>query len=166
MTRTDGDEPALRLRVELVPRPLWGRNLRAVLPRSDWQRLRRWALDRAGERCEPCGLTVAGGRYLICHERWTYDHATRTQTLIGVEIHCGDCDLVTHVGRAGVVGGPLLVGQALRRLAELNGWTPAEALFHYRAARTEWQERSQHPWQQDLTWYDRWVAAHPPRRLS
>ncbi|MEU0155804.1 hypothetical protein [Micromonospora fulviviridis] len=111
--------------MELVPRPLWGRNLRDALPRSEWQRLRRRALYQVGE---PCGLHVPGGRNLICHEQCTYDNATRTQTLIGVEIHCRGCDLVTHLGRAGVVGGPLLVGRALRRLAKLNGWTPVEAL--------------------------------------
>ncbi|MFD6662556.1 hypothetical protein ACFWDK_09325 [Micromonospora chalcea] len=105
---------------------------------------------------------MPGGRNLICHEQWTYDNATRTQTLIGVEIHCREGDLVTHIGRAGVVGGRLLVGRALRRLAKVNGWTPAEALNHYQAARTEWQQRSQHSWQQDIGWYERWVASHPP----
>lgn len=76
-----GGEPA-RLRVKLVPRPLWGRNLRDVLPRSEWQRLRRRALYQVGE---PCGLHVPGGGNLICHEQWTYDNATRARTLIGVD---------------------------------------------------------------------------------
>ncbi|MFY1656168.1 hypothetical protein [Micromonospora sp. WMMD1274] len=53
-----------------------------MLPRSEWQRLRRRALYQVGE---PCGLHVPGGGNLICHEQWTYDNATRARTLIGVD---------------------------------------------------------------------------------
>lgn len=151
--------PAPRLRIELVPRPLWKRNLRGgPLTHTEWRRLRRWALDEAGNACQACGHYVEGGRNLVCHELWSYDDATLIQTLTGVEIHCRDCDAVTHIGRIGAVAGMVGVGRALRQLARVNGWSPRQAMAHYGEARAEYERRSGLVWTQDIGWYERWAA--------
>jgi hypothetical protein len=144
-----------------VPAPLWGRNLRDQLTHTEWNRLRRWALDRAGNRCQVCGLHVDGGRNLVCHERWRYepDGDCWRQTLADVEIHCRPCDGPTHIGRLHQFG-MVAVAPALRQLATVNGWTGAQTMAHYLQAKRRWQELSAIPaerWTQDLTWYDRWL---------
>jgi hypothetical protein len=110
-----------RLRIELVPAALWYGNLRKVLSEREWKRLRRWALDRAGDACEVCGDHAEGGKNLVCHEQWTYDDQTAVQTLVGVEIHCRDCDGATHIGHTQSHTGLLGLGRALRQLADVNG---------------------------------------------
>lgn len=156
----DGMEP--RLRIELVPGPLWRQNLRTILRDSEWQRLRRWALDRAGNACEACGHHVEGGKNLVCHEQWSYDEQAGTQTLTGVEIHCRDCDAVTHIGNTEIHGGLIGLGKALRRLADMNGWTPQQSMAHFQEARETFKRRSGLTWAQDIGWYRRWLAKAGP----
>jgi hypothetical protein len=152
------------LSIEMVPAPLWGRNLRDRLTRTEWNRLRRWALDRAGNSCQVCGLHVDGGRNLVCHEQWRYepDGEGWTQRLMDVAIHCRQCDGPTHIGRLHQFG-MIAVAPALRHLAAVNGWTHAKTMTHYLEAKRRWQQLSAIPaerWNQDLTWYDLWQQAH------
>lgn len=151
----DGMEP--RLRIELVPRPLWRQSLRKILSDGEWDRLRQWALDRAGNTCVPCGRHVEGGKDLICYEQWAYDDQAATQTLTGVEIHCWDCDAVTHIGYAGFRGGGAAVVQALRRLVTVTGCTPQQAMNAYGEAMRLHERRSDREWTQDIGWYRRWL---------
>jgi hypothetical protein len=41
---------------------------------------------------------------MICHEKWGYDDKRLVATLLGFEIHCSNCDLVVHAGRAFKLG--------------------------------------------------------------
>ncbi len=58
-----------RLTVELIPRTCWFKNVRSEVTPTQWEKLRKQTLEKAGHRCEVCG---AGGR-LECHEVWEYD---------------------------------------------------------------------------------------------
>jgi hypothetical protein len=148
---------APRLRVELVPKPLWYRNVRSQHP-ADWRRLRRWALDRAGNRCQICGHHVDGGRNLVCHEIWVYDDTAGIQTLTGVEIHCRACDAVTHLGHTIQAVGWFGARPALSRLRELNGWDSRQAMTYVQAAFAVFRERSGREWRQDIGWFERWMT--------
>ena len=54
---------------ELVPAPSWYINLRALLPKEEWDRLRRDCYDRAGNRCQVCG--GRGSKWPVeCDEHW------------------------------------------------------------------------------------------------
>jgi hypothetical protein len=155
----DGIEvPKPRLRIELVPRPLWGKTLAKTLPRPKWQAVRAWALRRAGNACEVCGFSPGDGRGLICHEVWAYDDVRMIQSLTGVEMHCADCDRVTHFGRTSTLGQPELVAAALARLGRINGWSPEQVRAYRLEAREQWRTRSTHEWTQDTSWYDRWLT--------
>ena len=66
-----------KLTFQLVPSGCWYANLRSVLPKAEWDRLRRAAYARAGGRCSVCG---AAGR-LEAHEIWSYDDKTHVQKL-------------------------------------------------------------------------------------
>jgi len=131
----------LRLRPELVPAPLWGisafKNLRR---NAAWAAIRDSELQKAGNRCSVCGIAVP---QLICHERWDYDDAKGTATLIGFQIHCSPCDSVTHIGLAYKLG---RVETAVAQLCSVNGIPPKGAALVCQYAMTEWKRRSKKPW--------------------
>jgi hypothetical protein len=87
---------------------------------------------------------------LICHEVWAYDDLQGVQSLTGVEIHCADCDGVTHFGRTSTLGRPDLVEAARARLGEINGWRPEQVHTYVIAVREEWRARSAQQWTQDI----------------
>lgn len=126
----------------LVPRPLWGLSASRLLPRRSWEAIRKDVLAEASHRCWACG--VAREKGLVCHEVWAYDDLGHVATLIALRITCRDCDLVHHIGRAGVVG---FGDEALRRMIEVNGITRAEAVDIKDRAMRVWTRRSLNRWE-------------------
>lgn len=116
-----------RLTIELVPRPLWWKsNIRSIVPKEDWDLLRRAVYRRARYLCEICG--GRGPDHPIeCHEVWRYDESARTQVLVRLIGLCPACHGVKHMGRSQVVGKG---DQALAHLAKVNEW-PAELAQSY-----------------------------------
>ena len=92
--------------VDLVPYSCWFTNVRSCVTDTDWERLRRPVVRRAGHRCEACGAaedrTAGGG--LDVHERWDYDDATGVQALRRLLALCRACHESTHYGLAEVRG--------------------------------------------------------------
>ena len=69
---------ALRLPIELIPSPLWGRSL-AKLGSTDkgqivWERIREVEMRRTGRLCEVCGEPAHD-----VHEKWEYDDQRNIQ---------------------------------------------------------------------------------------
>lgn len=95
-------ESELKLRVEMVPSQLWGENLRAVLTRTEWNRLRDGTLQKEGLKCSVCGRE-AESRDLNCDEVWKYDRKAHVATLVGLRIVCRVCHLVKHLGKAALL---------------------------------------------------------------
>lgn len=128
-----------RLTVELVPRPLWYKsNIRTVLPREDWDLLRRSVYRRANYLCEICG--GRGPAHPIeCHEVWQYDEAARTQTLKRMIGLCPACHGVKHKGRSQIVGKG---DEAMTHLAAVNGWPSDLAQRYVDLAFHVWARRS------------------------
>jgi hypothetical protein len=147
------------LRIELVPRPLWGKSLRQTLPDADWLRLRGWALERSGYACDVCGIATPNGAGLTGHEDWEYDDARAVQILRGVQIRCRDCAAVTRLGRISTYGVRQTYATALARLQSINGWTTDQVAGHWREALQQWTDRNARTWVQDLDWYERWKAS-------
>lgn len=136
--------------IELVPRTCWWSNLRSVLPRSDWDQLRRAAYRSADYRCELCG-GVGPTHPVEAHERWVYDDDRRIQRLDGLWALCPDCHSVKHLGRTMAVssdGGR----RALAHMATVNGWSMDDATAYAEASFEVWALRSQHEWTLDLDW--------------
>jgi hypothetical protein len=139
-----------RLSIELVPQPLWGTsNIRSILPRADWDALRRHVYVLAGYRCEICG--GKGATYpLECHEVWAYDEDALTQKLVRLIGLCPACHEVKHYGRSCKIGRG---EEARAHLQKVNGWDPLETSLHIHAATTEWKRRSANPgWKLVVDW--------------
>ena len=137
------------LRPWMVPQALWGRNLRALLAKEDWDHIRKDAYARAGSRCRVCG--GRGPKWPVeADEGWHYDDTTRVQTLKGVIALCPDCHAVRHWGKTMSAGKQ---DEALAWMMDVNGWTRAEAQKCANNAMRQWHERSAHnDWRCDISW--------------
>ena len=127
-----------------MPRQLWGFSASKML-RGTWKHIRHDALETASRSCQKCGESPHPiyGDDLICHELWRYDDQRGVARLVGFEIHCAKCDLVTHMGRALARG---YGNEALKQLSKVNGITNVEAERVYRQAKAVWQKRSARKW--------------------
>jgi len=141
----------LKLSIELVPRPLWGRDLAKLMPRKEWDRLRNQVYEQYNHRCGICG---AGGK-MICHEMWHYDDVNYIQRLRGFIAICDLCNLCKHLGRSINLSrqGKLDIEAVTRHFCSVNGisrtafFTMVTEIFH------QWRERNEHEWTQDFGEY-------------
>jgi hypothetical protein len=139
------------IRPWMVPQTLWGKNLRALLPKEQWDVVRRHAYEAAGNRCRVCG--GRGPQWPVeADEAWDYDDETRTQTLKGVIALCPDCHHIRHWGKTSVDGNE---EEALQRLMMINGWSREVAEQAVEVAFEQWDRRSRHDWQSDYSWVTR-----------
>jgi len=143
------DRAAPYIRPWMVPQSLWGHDLRALLAKEDWDRIRKDTYARAGSRCRVCG--GRGPKWPVeADEGWDYDDIRRIQTLKGVIALCPDCHAVRHWGKTMTEGRS---EQAIDWMVEINGWTRAQARQCADDAMALWHKRSDHTdWQCDITW--------------
>jgi hypothetical protein len=143
--RTFGDG----LFVDLVPRSCWFTNVRSCVTDTDWERLRRPILRRAGHCCEACQAPEyrQGGRGLDVHERWHYDDQAGVQRLRRLVALCPPCHTTTHYGRAEITG---QAAEAFAHLRAVAGMTDQQTHAHIAAAMHTWADRSRRVWELDL----------------
>ncbi len=137
-----------KLKIELVPSTSWGDNLRSILPKGEWDRLRRDCYVRAGHRCEVCG-GVGTKHPVECHETWSYDETDCAQVLTGLIALCPACHRCKHPGHAQSIGlGHLIVPH----LMKVNGWTEHQAQTALAFAFMQWEVRSRRQWTVNIEW--------------
>lgn len=165
MTRhvSTGASRRLKLRIELVPKPLWEQNLRLSdgLGKARWDKLRRKLIETQGARCAICG----GTERLHGHEVWEYREkkTVGTAALLRVEIVCIDCHDIHHWGRttklfqAGTIGGDRY-GFLRKHFRKVNGCR--QQVFDDHALRSAriWLKRSKKRWKVDWGAFDPVVA--------
>jgi hypothetical protein len=127
---------------ELVPGPLWGRSAHKMLGnKAVWKKqIRGDTLAGANDCCSVC--KSSDGR-MTCHEKWGYDDKRFVATLLGFEIHCSNCDLVAHAGRAFKLG----YGEAvISHLCAINHWDIKHSVTVLKHAMDVWIKRSEEEW--------------------
>lgn len=138
------------LTIDLVPKTVWGTNMKAELPDEDWDAVRTQTYERAGYRCEVCG--DQGDKWpVVCQEEYQYDSESLSrnrQTFKGFVALCPACHKVKHAGRSIVDGGLKLVSSQLMRV---NRWTHSESQMYLQKALSVWNERSLVEWEQDFS---------------
>jgi DNA polymerase-3 subunit epsilon len=160
--------PKTKLAVLLVPRTMWGKNVRKVVATDVWETL-RWSFGASRfrprwhsvnlPRCDwadrgKCAVCGTRDDELHLHELWAFDDIRRIQKLEGLQPLCRDCHLSIHFGRAAQLGNG---AKAIRHLRTVNGWSNAEARAHVAKAKEDWMERSNFEYSLDLTWLTRYV---------
>jgi len=156
--RRQATEPMSRrfkLRIELVPKPLYGRNLRSEtegIGVSRWRRLRLQAVEACGGKCVVCGSTDK----LHGHEVWQYEEKKTVgiATLLRVDVVCRTCHNIEHWGntslmiRAGLNKDEthLLFRRHFRRI---NHCRQADFDRHVLSSFAKWKQRSKKRWKLD-----------------
>ncbi len=128
------------LTVELVPQTCWYFNVRSKVSKQDWDKLRRYSYQQAGNRCEICG-GVGHQHPVECHEIWHYNDEQHIQRLIGLIALCPSCHEVKHMGYSNTQGRGDI---AVAHLAHVNGWSVQEAEEYVEQCFETWLERSRH----------------------
>jgi hypothetical protein len=137
-----------RLTPDLVPETSWAKNLRKMIPRSEWDTIRKGVYAQQGHRCGICGKAAK----LECHESWEYDDAEHVQRLGGFIALCSMCHHVKHLGMAGVLAGEgkLDMRTVIVHFIAINQCDRAAFNDCKRVAFAQWEERSRHQWRVDL----------------
>lgn len=147
----------LKLIIELVPSTSWYDNLRKVIPKVEWDKLRKQVYAKYGHKCGICGTD--SGR-LNCHEIWEYDDHNHEQRLIGFIALCDLCHHVKHIGLAGILAseGKLDYDKVVQHFTKVNGCDRRTFEEHKEQAFAQWRERSGYEWKVDLGAYKDLVA--------
>ena len=151
--RADGEWIALR--ADRLPSTVWGSNLRAFLPRAGWQSLSRQTTERAGRKCEVCGMQAPAARTLDCNELWSFDAETSTQSLLGVIALCEWCHLTQHSGRAANLG---RAEHVIDVLAHINRWSRQRAWRDFDESAERFRSMSRIEWDLDVSLLAGWIS--------
>ena len=127
---------------ELVPGPLWGRSAHKMLgSKAVWKKQIRGDTLAISNNC--CSVCKSSNGRMTCHEKWGYDDRRSVATLVKFEIHCSNCDLVAHAGRAFKLGYGAIV---ISHLCAMNQCDIKHAAAILKEAMNVWMERSEKDW--------------------
>ena len=146
-----------KLPIELVPLPLWGKNLHKTLKRSEWDTIRKTVYARQNYACGICGTTDS---QLFCHEQWEYDDETHTQTLVGFIAICAMCNNCAHLGMSGklVQQGYVKLDDIVEHYMRVNNCTRETFDKDKKTAFDLWSTRSDYiDWKQEISDYRRFL---------
>jgi hypothetical protein len=136
----------------LVPKNLWGINLRSLLHQEEWDKIRKDTYKRYAYRCAVCGCK--GPTWPVeCDELWAYNADQQkpwrgTVVFSGLLALCPGCHQIKHFGKACVDGEEELT---VARMCFLNEWNERQAYQQVNEAFLLWEERSKMEWKFDFT---------------
>ena len=141
----------MKLEIELVPEFSWYSNMRKVMTKEEWDKLRKSVY---AEYNYQCGICESKGM-LHCHEIWKYDDVNYTQTLSGFIALCPMCHHVKHIGFAGILAdrGELNFDDVIAHFIKVNECDIGVFNKHYLEAFEQWENRSNHLWNINLGEY-------------
>jgi hypothetical protein len=101
--RTDQKKPVIV--PQMIPEPLWGINLRSLLPEKKWEALKKSTSSHSGRCCCICGCRNINQDWEVeCDEQWSYKIDSISQVGIvyfqGLQAVCTACHNIYHFGRA------------------------------------------------------------------
>jgi hypothetical protein len=142
--------------VRPIPVPLWGANLRFMLGRYRWGKLRAAIMDHRGLKCESCGKRMRKRRRVYAHEHWSYLFWKHKGVAIleGIGLSCWHCHAVEHFGvtrtlvAQGILG-PRAIKETIAKFCQVNRATRADFERHLRKSMAEWNRLSDKKWKVD-----------------
>jgi cyclopropane fatty-acyl-phospholipid synthase-like methyltransferase len=134
----------LKLTIEMVPATSWYNNLRSLMPKEAWDKLRHKVYKDFGYRC---GICKSKGR-LHCHEIWKFDDKNGIQELKGFIALCTSCHWIKHIGLAGIKadGGELDYDKLVEHFMKVNKCDKSAFTKHREEAVKTFEERSNRSW--------------------
>ena len=138
----------LRLKIELIPQPLWRRNLRTIMGEAQWHKIKERLAKHPG--CAICGSRQGP---LQAHETWDYKEGKTSGivTLKQINRVCQDCHSIIHIGRTRRLLQAGAIPQAtwkhlIAHFLHVNNCDKATWLRHSREATATWERRSSLTW--------------------
>ena len=83
-----------KLWANMIPRNSWYSNLRNILPKKEWDKIRKMVYKHYNYTCAIC----KGNGPLHAHESWVYDYDESKQTLNDILALCSLCHMSHHLG--------------------------------------------------------------------
>lgn len=147
----------VKLKIELVPKPLWRKSLAQLLPHEVWISIREDRIRIIGSKCEICASTE---KPLELHERWKYDDRKHVQKLAGFWLLCKECHAVKHFGRSSILAreGKLDLKELVKHFCSVNRCSKRDFERHSREVWDIWEKRSKHEWKQDFGKYKQYLV--------
>ena len=141
-----GSPPVPVLLPDMLPTTAFESNLRTVLKPEEWDRLRRFCYQSAGNTCVACGSR--GEPHVEAHEAWRFDTERGTQSLSGLLCLCPTCHKAKHLGFAQRIG---RLPQVLNRLMWLNDWDDRSLETELEKVQARQVALSKYTWTLDLS---------------
>lgn len=138
----------LKLIIELIPRSNWNNNVRSILTKKQWDKIRNEVFTKADYKCEICN-GIGTKHHVECYEVWHYDIDNKVQTLIKLISICPLCHQVIHIGLTAKIKKENGL-RAYKRFQEINKLTDDEAKLFYNYSCQLWTKRSKIKWKLDL----------------
>lgn len=137
-----------KIEFEMIPEEMWYCNLRHVLTKKQWDKVRMDAYGRFDNKCSVCGRK---SKRLEAHEYWEYDMENAVQKLTDVVALCPTCHKTIHIGFAGILG---LIDKCFANYCKINKCTMEECKLDYLYTFEIWHERNKINWVLDLKWLE------------
>lgn len=141
-----GEPPVPALLPDMLPSSTWEANLRTLLTEAEWNRLRKFCYQAAGNTCVACGSR--GEPHVEAHEAWAFNEKTGVQTLKGLLCLCPTCHKAKHLGFANRMG---ILPQVMARLIWLNDWDETTLAHELKACAQRQEQLSLRKWTLDLS---------------
>jgi hypothetical protein len=144
-----------RLQISMIPKPLYGKNLRVVLGQYRWRKLRQSLLND-NHKCGVCETSVRNTSELNAHEEWSYIKRSKRSTarLNRISFHCNRCHGCEHFGRTllMVKQGYLTwdqVDETIQHYCRVNRVSRNVFDLDLKKARAKWKRQSKLNWKID-----------------
>lgn len=142
------------LKVEMVPRHSFGKNLHHILPKEDWDKIRRYVYRKDGLCCSICKKK---NTRLSAHEEWEYkitneEKKTGTQKLVTIWALCDDCHMIKHIAFAAELAhqGKLSMKDLIQHFLKVNNCSEEDFVAHYNEAVDTWNNLSDYKFRLSL----------------
>jgi predicted HNH restriction endonuclease len=150
----------LRLDIELLPESSWNKNVRNMMGRDEWDKLRKKVYKLYKNKCGICGfkslrlvepMTRRGK--LHCHEIWEFDDEKHTQTLTGFIALCELCHAIKHIGFAKIRAdrGELSWDKLVGHYCKVNKCSRKDFKKDHKKAIELFKKRSRYDWEVRLS---------------
>ena len=136
----------LKLTIELVPESSWNNNIRNLMGKDEWTKLRKIVIENSNHSCWICQNKSS---ILHCHEIWEYDSQKHIQKLKGLMALCKLCHAIKHIGYSKLQSdrGELNWEKLIQHFMNVNGCNRKTFERHYQNAAKKWLERSRYKWE-------------------
>jgi len=149
----------MKLTIEIIPSPLWNKNLNKTLPRETWKKIKEDLFNKEGRKCWICNSETTP---LHAHEFWNYNDKKHIQKLVAIHHLCLKCHMIKHIlfstatedGKQVLKDNNTSEEDLIKHFCKINNCTEEDYMKHFEEQRELYHKRSSYKkWKQDLGCY-------------